>query len=138
MRLYIVRPGVSLEQPDPRLAKPIARSAHLVFLDTVVLGTKGYEILDRRDIATLHEPAKELPALREAQRVDGWRSGDDGMGGEGVANLSELFGQIADEGCGSVGAGVVIEVDVVYDGVWVCFDGEFAYGVEAISCVVVA
>ena len=78
-----------------------------------MLAAEGDKTPHRRAVAALDIAAQELPALREAQRVDGGRGRQDGVGGEVVADFGDLQGQVAVEGGGAVGGGVVVEPDVV-------------------------
>uniref|UniRef100_A0A8H7KCL0 Uncharacterized protein n=1 Tax=Bionectria ochroleuca TaxID=29856 RepID=A0A8H7KCL0_BIOOC len=86
------------------------------------------------EVAALDVAAQELTALGEADGVDGGRRGEDGVGGEGLADLVELGGHVAEEGGRAVGAGIgAAERDGVDKGSRVDGVGELAYLLEALA-----
>ena len=95
------------------MAHPVVVGAVLEFADAVVLAAEGDEGVYGRVVAALDVGAEELAALGETEGVDGGGAGKDGVGGDVVADFEDLFGQVAEEGCGSIGGGVLVEADVV-------------------------
>ena len=55
-----------------------------------------------------------------------------------VADLLDLFGEVAEEGRSAVGAAVVSEADGMDKRVRVCFIGEGGDGLDAVGVVAVA
>ena len=100
-----------------------------------MLRAEGDEVSHWRVIAPLDVRAQELPALGEAEGVDGGGGGEDGVRGEVGADLRDLVVQVAEEGGLGVGVGVSVEADVVDEGAGVAFLGEFADGAEAVGFV---
>lgn len=100
-----------------------------------MLRAEGDEVSHWRVIAPLDVRAHELPALGEAEGVDGGGGGEDGVRGEVGADLRDLVVQVAEEGGLGVGVGVSVEADVVDEGAGVDFLGEFADGAEAVCLV---
>ena len=67
-----------------------------------MLAAEGDQAPHRRGVAALDVGAQELPALREADGVDGGRGGQDGVRCEVGAHLGDLLGHVAEEGCALV------------------------------------
>lgn len=86
-----------------------------------MLAAESDETADRRDIAPLDVGAEELAALGEAEGVDCWGGGEDGVGGEEGADGVDLEGEVAEEGGGAVGGCVVVEMDDISEGAGVDF-----------------
>ncbi len=117
------------------MTDPVGGGAVLEVADAVVLAAEGDQVGDGRVVAALDVGAQELAALREAQGVDGRGGGENGVGGEVVAYLADLDGQVAEEGGGAVGRGVGVEADDVHVRARVGFLGEVADGFEAVGFV---
>lgn len=130
-----VGPGVGFEEAVPGLAEPVGGFAGLEFADAVVLAAEGDEVGYRRRIAAFDVGAEELAALGEAEGVDGGGEGEGRVGGEVVADLVDLVGQVAEEGGGAVGGRVVVEADDVGVGGADGFIDEGADGGDAVRVV---
>ncbi|KFY12831.1 hypothetical protein V492_03642, partial [Pseudogymnoascus sp. VKM F-4246] len=89
-----------------------------------MLAAERHQAAHRRDVASLDVGAEELPALREAEGVDGGGGGEDGVSGEVGADFFELRGEVAEEGGALVVGGAGAEVDVVDEGAGVDGFGE--------------
>lgn len=126
VRLHPVAPRVRLQQPDVRLAQPVRSAADLVLGDAVMLAAEGDKVVHARHVAPLDETAEELAALREAERVDCRRRGDDRMRREVGAYFGDLLREVAEEGSGFVRIGVLVYADVVHKSPWVRLDCEVA------------
>jgi hypothetical protein len=100
-----------------------------------VLAAEGDQAGDAGCVAALDVGAQELPALREAKRVDGRRGGKDGVGGQRGADVGEMEREVPEEGVVAVVGGVVVQADVVDQRARVDFGGEVADGAEAVGFV---
>lgn len=103
-----------------------------------MLAAEGDEVADGRVVAAFDVPAQELPALREAQRIDRGGGRKDRIRAELVADERDLLSEIADEGGLAVGAGGVAEVNEVDVGSGVCGLGERGDFFHAVALEVVA
>jgi len=89
-----------------------------------VLAAECDEVCDGRVVAAFDVGSEKLAALREAEGVDLRCCGEDRVGCEIVADFLDLKCEVAEEGCGAVGGGVVVDADVVDVGAWVDFLGK--------------
>lgn len=89
----------------------VAPAAFLELGDAVVLAAEGDEVTDGRVIASFDVGAEELAALREAEGVDGRCGGEDGFGGELIADGRNLFGDISEKCRLAIGRGGIADVD---------------------------
>ena len=110
-RLHEGAPRVEAQQGHGPAAEHVRRPAGAELDDAVVLAAEGGEAAHRRrtTIASstpLDVAAQELPALGEADGVDGRRGAQDGVGGQLGAHGLQLGGDVAEEGRRAVGVGV--------------------------------
>ncbi|WDK17012.1 hypothetical protein CGRA01v4_08295 [Colletotrichum graminicola] len=131
-------PGVEAEQGHGALAEQVGVAAGLELDDAVVLTAVGDEGAHGGVVAALDVAAEELAALREADGVDGGGGGQDGVRGEGLADLLELRRHVAEEGGGPVAVGVGADLDCVDIGAWVDLLGQLAHLLDAFAIVRVA
>lgn len=115
--LHEIAPCVAFQYPGPTLAHPVLGRALPEFADAVVLASKGHQILHSRIVAALDIRSEELPALREAQRIDSRSFGKYGVRGQVVAHLLDLQGQVTEKSGSAVIRRVRVKADVIGGGI---------------------
>lgn len=102
-----------------------------------MLAPECHQICHWRIVASLNISADELPALREADGIDGRGFGEDGMGGDICADLLDLQGKVPQEARRAVGRGVIVKADIIGEGAGVGFFSEDADRAETFSFIAV-
>ena len=100
-----------------------------------MLSSKGDEICDRGGITSFDVGSEELAALGEAYGVEGGEMGEDWVSGDVGADFVDLLREIAEEGGGAVGGGVIVEADEVGVGGRVCLIEKGGDGAKAVGFV---
>lgn len=102
-----------------------------------MLAPECHQICHWRIVASLDISADELPALREADGVDGRGFRENGMRGDICADLLDLQGEVPQEARRAVGRGVIVKADIIGEGTRVRFFSEDADRAETFSFIAV-
>ncbi|KAI6767452.1 hypothetical protein HG530_005461 [Fusarium avenaceum] len=101
-RLHKVAPDIKSKKCHGTLADPVGLSTDSELNNAIVLATKGDKTAYLRPVASLNIATQELAALGDTDGINRRCCREDWMLGKFLANLTDLVGDVASEGGGTV------------------------------------